>query len=527
MVSRLRTHPHARGVAFVAMASKTAIERSKSPWRRPNELPKCPCYERIMHSTAHARTYPRSRPAPLLLLREHLTTDDEPDAHPHPPSTSGGDPEATNDWMGVHAHLASLGRVRAAHEREVCRWLLAAQRLGVHRRVGYASLGELAERMLGLNGRSTEERVRVGRALADLPCIDAAFARGELSWCAVREVTRVATAATEQAWLEWAKLRRVREIEAAVAARKPGDGPRDPSDPSRVAHRLSFEVHAETMALFRELQSRVRDELGGRVDDDMLLHEIALRALDGKAETGATPYQVTVSRCDECARSRIDAGGGSFVVDQAVADMADCDGVVLGGPCSNGDDSHVHGAVAFSPDPRAMRPAASPDGPHVGPRPSRPPRRSRPVTHPGRPKRRVPTPIRRAVMLRDHQRCITPGCSNPRRLQVHHLDPRAEGGGHDPERLAVLCGTHHRAVHRGVICVDGTASHGFVFWHGDGTPYGGKPDIARLDAARQATAALEHMGFKATQARALVDQALRAGAASDMAVLVRAALRSS
>ena len=50
------------------------------------------------------------------------------------------DPETGSE---VGSRLVSLGKDRAAHEREVCRWLLAAQRLGVHARVGYASLASM------------------------------------------------------------------------------------------------------------------------------------------------------------------------------------------------------------------------------------------------------------------------------------------------------------------------------------------------------------------------------------------------
>ncbi|MEJ7730030.1 MAG: HNH endonuclease signature motif containing protein, partial [Polyangiaceae bacterium] len=128
---------------------------------------------------------------------------------------------------------------------------------------------------------------------------------------------------------------------------------------------------------------------------------------------------------------------------------------------------------------------------------------------------------------RDHRRCVVPGCSNHRYLDVHHLDMRSEGGGHDPERLAVLCGAHHRAVHEGVLCIDGTGAAGFVYRHGDGTPYGGEVGVVKLDLVRQALSALERMGFKSTQARTLVDDALRAGTHRDAAALLHAALRGA
>jgi len=49
------------------------------------------------------------------------------------------------------------------------------------------------------------ELLRMARALEDLPLIDGAFARGEISWSAVRELTRVAVGETEAEWLELAK----------------------------------------------------------------------------------------------------------------------------------------------------------------------------------------------------------------------------------------------------------------------------------------------------------------------------------
>ena len=77
-------------------------------------------------------------------------------------------------------------------------------------------------------------------------------------------------------------------------------------------------------------------------------------------------------------------------------------------------------------------------------------------------------------------------CAHSRGRSLHHLDPRCEGGAHDPHRLAVLCGAHHRAVHLGLLCVDGDGATGFVFHHGDGTPYGGSVGVVKLDLVRQA-----------------------------------------
>ena len=79
----------------------------------------------------------------------------------------------------------------------------------------------------GLALGAAREKVRVAHALEDVPLIGAAMGRGELSYWKVREVTRVATPATEKFWLDIAlhgtashveelvrKYRRVQEVEA-------------------------------------------------------------------------------------------------------------------------------------------------------------------------------------------------------------------------------------------------------------------------------------------------------------------------
>ena len=446
---------------------------------------------------------PHCNDTAALWFAEEVALDGYGRRRPGGASLSAAAPEEARDWGEVHDRLVRLGAERAGLEREVCRWLLAAERLSVPARAGFADLREYADRLLGLRGRQVEERLRVGRCLAKLPRLDQAFASGELSWSAVRELSRVATAETEQAWIEWAKGRRIRQLEREVAAREPGDRPSDRGNPERVKHRLSFEVRAETLALFRDLQARVRADLGlegggGQVDDDTLLHEIARRALGGPDDEGRASYQLAVTRCSDCGRTAVDAGGEEHVIDAATADMMGCDAQQVGEVDRLGVP-----------------------GPHVG--------ASSPQAPPPRPRARqtIPPATRRQVLRRDRKRCVVPGCSNHRFLDVHHLDPLSEGGGHDPERLATLCGSHHRAVHAGRLQIEGGASTGFTFGHADAAPYGSALRPFSLDLADQALSALRHLGFRPTRARALVDAVLATTPATDLATVVREALRQA
>ena len=417
------------------------------------------------------------------------------------------EPESVTDWVRVHERIRSLGHERAGHEREVCRWLLSAERLGVHARAGYASLREYAERTLGLSGRQTEERLRVGRALAQLPETDGALASGAMPWAVVRELTRLATQETERAWLEWANGRRAREVEKAVASRRTGDVPQASANPALVKHRLRFAPlsklsRAETMALFRDLQAQVRVDLGGEADDDMVLFEIARRALGGPEDEGRASYQVAVSRCDACGRTSIDAAGQSEAVDPAVAEMLECDSQLVG---------HVDGSVIPGSEQAPS--------PHVG--------ATSPIAAKPRATQTIPPAIRRQAMRRDKKRCVVPGCANHRFLDAHHLDPRCEGGGHDPERLATLCGPHHRAVHLGRLWIDGKGSGGFVVRHGGGGAYGAPLSALAVDAVAEVQKGLEGLGFKPTRARALIEAAVRAGAPTNAESLLLSTLRAS
>jgi hypothetical protein len=106
-------------------------------------------------------------------------------------------------------------------ERLICRYLAdLADRV---RQRSDATLDAYADELhaarcfFGLGARDTRERVRVGRALRQLPQIERAFVEGELAYSRVREVTRVATAETELLWLELADRLDMRALERRVA----------------------------------------------------------------------------------------------------------------------------------------------------------------------------------------------------------------------------------------------------------------------------------------------------------------------
>jgi HNH endonuclease len=59
--------------------------------------------------------------------------------------------------------------------------------------------------------------------------------------------------------------------------------------------------------------------------------------------------------------------------------------------------------------------------------------------------RAIPLSIRDLVLHRDGG-CTIDGCASRYRLQPHHIDAYASGGGHDPDNLTTLCWYHHHVV---------------------------------------------------------------------------------
>src|SRR5262245_66306420 len=116
-------------------------------------------------------------------------------------------------WQRAHEDLSRLAKSRARLDWQEGQSLLAALRAGVHLHLGYGTFAEFVERLFGYKPRWTDERLRVAEALETLPAIGQSLRDGAINWSAARELTRVATAASEEAWLEAARGRSVRQVE--------------------------------------------------------------------------------------------------------------------------------------------------------------------------------------------------------------------------------------------------------------------------------------------------------------------------
>ena len=137
---------------------------------------------------------------------------------PRPPPSSGGGRRASGGASRVHARLAALARGQAPLRRALAR--LAARFVAVQgwEPLGYVRLRDWAVERVGLSARMLQELARMDAIFAELPRLETAFLRGEVSWAKARLVGRVARAEDEGRWLELARRLRVRALEREVRA---------------------------------------------------------------------------------------------------------------------------------------------------------------------------------------------------------------------------------------------------------------------------------------------------------------------
>lgn len=118
--------------------------------------------------------------------------------------------QAAAEWLEVDAQLRANKKKRGALDAHEMYSLREAVRVQIWKPLGMVSMLDYMDRLLGQKPETARKRLRVARALADLPELSEALAADELSFCNVRELCRVATASTERAWRAAAGLTRSR-----------------------------------------------------------------------------------------------------------------------------------------------------------------------------------------------------------------------------------------------------------------------------------------------------------------------------
>ncbi|HVR30482.1 MAG TPA: DUF222 domain-containing protein [Thermoanaerobaculia bacterium] len=390
---------------------------------------------------------------------------------------------------------------------------------------GFRSCAHWLNWRTGLDLGAAREKVRVARALGEVPKISEAMRHGEVSYSKVRALTRVATADNEEGLLELARAGTAAHVEKLVRIWRRVDRiqERERDDRRRNSRYLHVYTDDDGMVVVR---GRLEPEAGAALQ----------RALDaagdklyreGREGGGAqvTPPEVDY---DGPEQRRADALG--LVAESALSAGLD--------PGTRGDRFqvvvHVDAAVLAEdgpavgaglrarPSDRRGGPPCPPVGPgestaHVSAETSPPSdglchiegaggvsaetsRRlacdaSRVIIRHdgdgnvldvGRRTRAVPPAMRRALSVRDGG-CRFPGCGL-KLCDAHHVEHWADGGATKLDNLLLVCRRHHRALHeegyRVILLEDGTVH----FFRPDGRQVVEAPPLPRVEGGAQALA---------------------------------------
>lgn len=125
----------------------------------------------------------------------------------------------------LEGRIVAVARWRDVGLRALAFYLADMHARGVHQLLGFAGAAQFAEVRLEMSRRSALELIACGRALENLPRIDAAFRDGRLRWARVRLLVRVARPIVEEAWLIAALSMPWNQFQRAVAMGKRGRKP--------------------------------------------------------------------------------------------------------------------------------------------------------------------------------------------------------------------------------------------------------------------------------------------------------------
>ena len=406
--------------------------------------------------------------------------------------------------LAAHIHAAT-GRLLALIAELDRREVWAAQ--------GALSCAHWLSWACGIDTHTAREKVRVARALTELPLLSEALAKGELGYSKVRALTRIATSENEDDLLNIGLHGTAQHVEKFVrlhrrAKRAEETEQADTQHENRgltfwhdddgtvVLHgRFPPEMGARILsALDAAMAAHAEEQPASGWDDEGLAPEDVPRGTSGhdassaEAVNGADAREPTTGRQGSDARvSLSDVPRGTFMRGPSrTVRRADALAWIAERLFEPGDapalspDRHevvVHVEADVLADGRAGRceiehrtaiaaetarrlccdagivPVV--DGPNGEP------------FSVGRRTRSIPPAVRRALANRDRG-CRFPGCTATHRLHGHHVKHWAEGGETSLDNLVLLCPTHHRLVHEGGFDVQRLDDGAFRFTN----PYG-------------------------------------------------------
>jgi hypothetical protein len=360
---------------------------------------------------------------------------------------------------------------------ELCSYLYAAEarllqlirEFDQHRywaKLGLCSCAHWLNFKCGIGMNAAREKLRVALALADLPKIDAAFAKGELSYSKVRAMTRIADKGNEDYLLMIARHGTAHHVEKLVAKYRVAKRLQD-ADAVNAQYRDRELTHYYDQDGCLVIKARLPAEQGALIvkalEKAMDRSFATARGGDGTEVTAATsPLE---DGPDVTAETSEPEPLGARRAD-ALADIAE---TYLNNDDASGSTADRYQVVVHV----TAETSHLEDGPHVTAETAR--RigcdgsvvtvkegvNGEPLSI-GRRSRTIPAPMRRALRARDGG-CRFPGCTHTRFIDGHHIRHWADGGDTGLDNLVMLCRHHHRLVHEGGFACEQSESGEIYF----------------------------------------------------------------
>jgi 5-methylcytosine-specific restriction endonuclease McrA len=291
-------------------------------------------------------------------------------------------------------------------------WFAEVQRRGLYRQLGHASLQLYATQALGFSDNRYYQFKRLADDLDRLPVLREAVEAGEIGWTKALQVARVATETTQAAWVAKAATTGRRELELQVrqARKRPAVVPAAQLAIDTVAQpvadlptTISLRADGVRLARFEALVEKAH-KLGlapagaDRLDLMLAALESLVSGAGGdRLHTAGPAARIIIHQCPDCERAAVTTSRGEKRLAPAQVAALACDAQ---------------------------------------------------VQRPGKPNRATIKPsVRAAVLARDRHHCAAPGCRSTHFLEVHHVQPRTEGGSNRAENLITLCSRCHGFVH--------------------------------------------------------------------------------
>jgi hypothetical protein len=310
---------------------------------------------------------------------------------------------------------------------------------------GFLSLAAWLAWRIDIGPVAAREYVRVARALGELKLVDAAFAGGKLSYSKVRAITRVATAETEQDFLDISTTATASQIERLSAAyRRTRIDPKEPpldqrrfvrrSDTAGGMVRIEMQLSPEQAAMVWEALSAALDAGRSQVDASAESKRPEFDPACLSAERADALVSVAQAYLTHSPRT---LGSGYELVLMSTKEQLEHGAAGVGGYLRDGTPVPLHIARMLACD-------CSRVDVEVG--------QSGEILDVGRARRTIPSAIGRALWLRDGG-CRAPGCGRRHHLHAHHVEAWADGGKTSASNLVLLCPGHHLQIHEGNLSV--------------------------------------------------------------------------